>query len=174
MVTSHGSLLLRLMRPLMRPHGISHRSFLVCLQDLRMRVTAAFWTLWHLAHSSSVCAFYPVPVRQVTISLSLPLACTSRYKPWESLWGSSATTPLVDFHHRSTACPSYKKQPPGRSRTADSFVCVFVKHRICPKSRYLSQQVRWRNTASSSVSPSGRSSPRSRKTCSRKRSSALR
>ena len=37
----------------------------------------------------------------------LPLAYTSRYKPWESLWSSSATTPLVDFHHRLTACPSY-------------------------------------------------------------------
>ena len=33
-----------------------------------------------------------------------------RYKPWESLWGSSATTPLVDFHHRLTACPSYLKR----------------------------------------------------------------
>ncbi len=29
---------------------------------------------------------------------------------WESLWGSSATTPLVDFHHRLTACPSYQKK----------------------------------------------------------------
>lgn len=35
------------------------------------------------------------------------LACISRYKPWESLWGSSAITPLADFHHRLTACPSY-------------------------------------------------------------------
>ena len=26
---------------------------------------------------------------------------------WASLWGSSATTPLVNFHHRLTACPSY-------------------------------------------------------------------
>ena len=31
------------------------------------------------------------------------------YKPWESLWGCSATSSLVDFHHRQTACPSYKK-----------------------------------------------------------------
>ena len=36
-----------------------------------------------------------------------PFAYASRRKPWESLWGSSATTPLVDFHHRPTACPSY-------------------------------------------------------------------
>lgn len=50
---------------------------------------------------------YQISVRQATISLSLLLAYTSRYKPWESLWSSSATTPLVDFHHRLTACPSY-------------------------------------------------------------------
>ena len=36
-------------------------------------------------------------------------ACTSRCKPWELLQGSSATTPLVDFRHRLTACPSYEK-----------------------------------------------------------------
>lgn len=51
---------------------------------------------------------YQISVRQATISLSLLLAYTSRYKPWESLWSSSATTPLVDFHHRLTACPSYQ------------------------------------------------------------------
>src|SRR5699024_3468769 len=54
-------------------------------------------------------ALYQVSIRQATISLSLLLAHTSRCKPWESLWGSSATTPLVDFHHRLTACPSYQK-----------------------------------------------------------------
>ena len=53
-----------------------------------------------------------VSVRQATISLFLLLAHTSRCKPWESLWGSSATTPLVDFHHRLTACPSYLKNQP--------------------------------------------------------------
>ena len=58
---------------------------------------------------SAVYALYQVSVRQATISLSLLLAHTSRCKPWESLWGSSATTPLVDFHHRLTACPSYHK-----------------------------------------------------------------
>ena len=60
-------------------------------------------------------ALYQVSVRQATISLSLLLAHISRCKPWESLWGSLATTPLVDFHHRLTACPSYyaKKTPEG-------------------------------------------------------------
>ena len=106
-LTSHGSLLLRLMEPPARPHGISPQSFLVCLPDLRDWVTVAFWTLLSYVSSSAKRALYQVSVRQATISLSLLLACTSRCKPWESLWGSSATTPLMDFHHRLTACPSY-------------------------------------------------------------------
>ena len=28
----------------------------------------------------------------------------------ELLWGSSATTPIADFYHRLTACPSYSKR----------------------------------------------------------------
>ena len=60
---------------------------------------------------SAVYALYQVSVRQATISLSLLLAYISRCKPWESLWGSSATTPHMDFHHRLTACPSYHKNP---------------------------------------------------------------
>ena len=63
-----------------------------------------------MASLSAMYALYQVSVRQATISLSLLLAHTSRCKPWESLWGSSATTPLVDFHHRLTACPSYKER----------------------------------------------------------------
>ena len=67
-------------------------------------------------------ALYQVSVRQATISLSLLLAHTSRCKPWESLWGSSATTPLVDFHHRLTACPSYKENVLTAHRNKD--VCL--------------------------------------------------
>ena len=96
--------------PPVRPHGISRQSFLVYLPDLRLWVTVAFWTLLSFASLSAKDALYQVSVRQATISLSLLLACTSQYKPWESLWGSSATTPLVDFHHRLTACPSYQKK----------------------------------------------------------------
>ena len=59
-----------------------------------------------MVSSSAMYALYQVSVRQATISLSLLLACTSRYKPW----GSSTTTPLVVFHHRLTACPSYNKK----------------------------------------------------------------
>ena len=107
LLTSHSSLLLRQMRPSVRPRGISRQSFLVYLPDLRLRVTVAFWTSLRFASLSAVNALYQVSVRQATISLSLLLAHTSRCEPWESLWGSLATTPLVDFHHRLTACPSY-------------------------------------------------------------------
>ena len=55
-------------------------------------------------------ASYQVSVRQATISLSLLLAHTSQCKPWESLWGSSATTSRVDFHHRCMTCPSYQEK----------------------------------------------------------------
>ena len=99
--------------PPVRPHGIRRQSFLVYLPDLRLWATVAFWTSLSSASLSAIGALYQVSVRQATILLSLLLACTSRYKPWESLRGSSATTPLVDFHHRLTACPSYlKKYPP--------------------------------------------------------------
>ena len=108
-LSSQRSLLLRLMRPPVRSHGISRQSFLVYLPDLRPWVTVAFWTSLPAASLSAMYALYQVSVRQATISLSLLLAYTSRCKPWESLWGSSATTPLVDFHHRLTACPSYKQ-----------------------------------------------------------------
>ena len=113
LLTSHGSLLLRLTKPPMRPHGISLQSFLVYLPDLRSWVTVAFWTSLSWASLSAMYALYQVSVRQATISLSLLLAHTSRCKPWESLWGSSATTPLVDFHHRLTACPSYPGKQEG-------------------------------------------------------------
>lgn len=53
---------------------------------------------------------YLVSVRQVTISLWLLLSHTSRYETCQSLSSSSVTTPLVDFHHRCRACPSYMKK----------------------------------------------------------------
>ena len=94
---------------LVRPHGISHTSFLVYPLDLRIKITVAFWTSLSVVSLSAMYALYQVSVRQATISLSLLLAHISRCKPWESLWGSLATTPLVDFHHRLTAYPSYKQ-----------------------------------------------------------------
>lgn len=42
LLTSHSSLLLRLMKPPVRPHGISLCSFLVYPPDLRLWVTATF------------------------------------------------------------------------------------------------------------------------------------
>jgi len=56
LLTSHSSLLLRLMKPPVRPHGISRQSFLVCLPNLRMWVTVAFWTSLPLASLSAICA----------------------------------------------------------------------------------------------------------------------
>ena len=62
--------------------------------------------------------------------LSLPLAYTSRRKPWESLWGSSATTPLVDFHHRPTACPSYEKTSGKYPEAVEEFINLCYNYAI--------------------------------------------
>ena len=59
LLTSHSSLLLRLMGPPVRPHGISRQSFLVYLPDLRLRVTVAFWTSLSLASLSASHALIP-------------------------------------------------------------------------------------------------------------------
>ena len=74
-------------------------------------------------------ALYQVSIRQATISLSFLLAHTSRCKPWESLWGSLATTPLGDFHHRLTACPSYQKNPGSLTAPGQSYawtLCYYI------------------------------------------------
>src|SRR5699024_2866272 len=97
------------------------QSFLVCLPDLRIRVTVAFRTSLSLASLSAMYALYQVSIRQATISLSFLLAHTSRCKPWESLLGLLATTPLGDFHHRLTACPSYQKNPGSLSAPGQSY-----------------------------------------------------
>ena len=118
LLTSHSSLLLRYIpacetsrdKPASLSSSTCLKSFLVYLPDLRTWVTVAFRTSLSPVSLSAMYALYQVSVRQATISLSLLLAHTSRCKPWESLWGSSATTPLVDFHHRLTACPSYRKK----------------------------------------------------------------
>ena len=56
LLTSHSSLLLRLMRPPVRPHGISPYSFLVYPPDLRTWVTATFWASLLLDNSPSIYA----------------------------------------------------------------------------------------------------------------------
>ena len=81
------------------------------------------------ASLSAMYALYQVSVRQATISLSFLLAHTSRCKPWESLWGSLATTPLGDFHHRLTACPSYQKNPGSLTAPGQSYawtLCYYI------------------------------------------------
>ena len=111
LLTSCSSLLLRLL-PSARPHGISRPSFLVYPLDLRTRVTVAFRGFdvsSHLARRVRLhiqflsvgprfryCFFSPAP-HDANLA--------NRYG------GSSATTPLVDFHHRLAACPSYYQRP---------------------------------------------------------------
>lgn len=97
LLTSHSSLLLRLMKPPVRPHGISPCSFLVYPPDLRIWVTATFTASLYSANLPAIYAFYRVSVRRATISLSLLLACTPRYKPWEPLTNSLVTTPMWTF-----------------------------------------------------------------------------
>ena len=110
LLTSCSSLLLRLL-PSARPHGISRPSFLVYPLDLRTRVTVAFRVFdvsSHLARRVRLhiqflsvgprfryCFFSPAP-HDANLA--------NRYG------GSSATTPLVDFHHRCMTCPSYQKR----------------------------------------------------------------
>ncbi len=93
----------------MRPHGISHCSFLVYLSGLRIRVTVAFWTLLPVASLSACCAF-------------VPASCSSGYDfaiPSSRLFLTKQTLGVafefvgnyasVDFHHRALTCPSYQK-----------------------------------------------------------------
>ena len=56
LLTSHSSLLLRLMVPPVRPHGISPCSFLVYPPDLRSWVTATFRALLHFASLPTISA----------------------------------------------------------------------------------------------------------------------
>ena len=69
--------------------------------------------LWELRCLLPSCPldtpWYHVSVRQATISLSLLPSQASPPETCESLRGSSATTPLMDFHHRYRTCPSYMK-----------------------------------------------------------------
>ena len=70
--------------------------------------------LWELRCLAPSCPldmpWYHVSIRQATSSLSLLLSQMSPLETCESLWGSSATTPLMDFHHRYRTCPSYIKR----------------------------------------------------------------
>ena len=62
--------------------------------------------------------------------LLLLLAHTSRCEPCKSLLGSLATAPLVDFHHRRTACPSYHEKTGLKPVFDNSAVCYdVVRHK---------------------------------------------
>ena len=62
--------------------------------------------------------------------LLLLLAHTSRCEPCKSLLGSLATTPLVDFHHRRTACPSYNTKIGRLNKTTDFFTMTALLSEI--------------------------------------------
>lgn len=62
----------------MRPHGISHTSFLDYSHDLRQLITTTFLDLVFYATSSAVNVLYHVSIRRASISLSLPLPANSR------------------------------------------------------------------------------------------------
>ncbi len=111
LLTSHSSLLLRLMSPSVRSHGISPCSFLVYLSDLRTWVTVAFWASLPLAS---------LPPKYALLSVS----CSSGYdfaiassSPHLTVWTLQVAFEFVgnyasvDFHHRTRACPSYQKNP---------------------------------------------------------------
>lgn len=58
----------------------------------------------------------------------------SPYQPWELIQGSSATTPLVDFHHRLTTCPSYCKKgglPYDRTASNIFISTLYALQRTC-------------------------------------------
>ena len=109
LLTSHSSLLLRLMRPSVRPHGINQYSFLVYLLDLRNRVTVTFWTSLLLANLSAYYAFvssfcssgydFAIPSSRLHLTLQT-LGVAFEFV------GNYAS---VDFHHRALICPSYLK-----------------------------------------------------------------
>ena len=110
LLTSHSSLLLRLMIPPVRPHGISCSAFLVYLPDLRPEVTVTFRTLLPFASSSAqnalVSDFFPsghdfaIPSSRLNVAvqtLGVAIGFVGDYAPW-------------DFHPSTAACPSYKER----------------------------------------------------------------
>ena len=111
LLTSHSSLLLRLMKPPVRPHGISSYSFLVFPLDLRLWVTATFWALLFSVNSPAINALIS-SFCSSGYDFAIPSSCL--YLAAQTLGvaikfvGSYA---YVDFHHRTQACPSYWKKP---------------------------------------------------------------
>ena len=118
LLTSHSSLLLRQMRPPVRPHGISPEPFPVYSPDLRIEVTVAFWTLMPIAISS---AQYALISGFCPSSHGFAIASSRLYLTIQTLQvalrfvGNYAPQ---DFHPRFGTCPSYKQQPPCCNRMA--------------------------------------------------------
>ena len=114
--------------PPARPHGISPCSFLVCPPDLRTWVTATFWALLLFANLPAIYALYQVSIRRVTISLSLPLACISQCKPWESLSSSSVATPMWTFTTEHGHARHTKKETDRSASSINSYTRIIGSH----------------------------------------------
>ena len=109
LLTSHSSLLLRQMRPSVRPHGISPEPFPVYSPDLRIEVTVAFGTLMSFVISS---AQYALISDFCPSSHGFAIASSRLYLTVQTL---QVTLRFVgnyaprDFHLRFGTCPSYNK-----------------------------------------------------------------
>lgn len=93
LLTSHNSLLLQLMEPPVRFHGINFQFFLVYLLIYAGGLRSPLGLRCLKASTSANHASYQVSVRQNTISLSLLLAYISRCKPRESPWAVGSYAP---------------------------------------------------------------------------------
>ena len=109
LLTSHKSLLLQLMEPPVRSHGINFQFFLVYLliyaDGLRLPLGLRCLKPAHLP-TTPLIRFQFVRIR-----FRYPFfSPTSHDANLGNHHGLSAATPLVEFHHRLTACLSYHQQ----------------------------------------------------------------
>lgn len=109
LLTSHNSLLLQLMEPPVRSHGINFRFFLVYLLiyagGLRLSLGLRCLEPAHLPTTPHIRFLF------VRIRFRYPFfSPTSHDANLGNRHGLSAATPLVEFHHKLTTCPSYRQK----------------------------------------------------------------
>ena len=88
----------------MRPHGISHTSFLDYSRDLRQQVTTTFLD-FSVAFSPCITFLFVEPRFRYPFLSPLP----HDSQAWESLLGSPVAGAPEDLHLRCTTCSSYQK-----------------------------------------------------------------
>lgn len=109
LLTSHNSLLLQLMEQPVRSHGINFRFFLVYLLiyagGLRLSLGLRCLEPAHLPTTPHIRFLF------VRIRFRYPFfSPTSHDANLGNRHGLSAATPLVEFHHKLTTCPSYRQK----------------------------------------------------------------